>query len=164
MNPYVQFDPLGVNGFVEVAIFFLPAFLTLAAVAAIAGRSRWLGRHRPLRRFELRSYRASLWSLPILVWAFEVSLFTIKATRFEFFHSLMTFGLLTHVFLLQAFFTLCVLVVLQLAAVLVVEGQRLGLGTGGHFRVSMVYALIAVLLDSFLLLTVFIGNWPRGGS
>jgi hypothetical protein len=162
-NPYVGLDPLSSSYFIEVAILYWPAFLTLSTVAVTVGRGHWLLRHRPLQRFEIRDYQSSLWSCPILVWALETSFFTLRATRFDDFYRVGAFGRFTHVFFLHAFLTLCVLVALQLASVSLLSRGNLGLGTAGHFRVSMLYALMAVVLDSFLLLSVVIGNWPRIG-
>ena len=160
MNPFVGLDPLSINRFIEIAILYWPAFLMLAVVVVITSRSSWLLRHRPLQRFDIRDYRSSLWSLPILVWAFETSFFTHNWYRSAWLYNVGSFAFFVEIFLLEAFLTLCVLVALQLVAALLIERGRLGLGAAGHFRVAMIYALIAVVLDGFLLLSVLIGNWP----
>ena len=140
---------------------YWPALLTLCAVSIAAGREARLQRHGPPHRL---ARPLNLWSLPILVWAFQTAVMTIlwheSHVRLEAV-GLRSPPLFVWISWYEAFLALCALVVLQIVAVSLLDRGRTGIGAQGHSRVAMIYAVVTVALDGFFLICMRIGRWPR---
>ncbi len=165
MNPFIGFDPINTHLIFYGALEYWLTFATLLVVVVAATYRKRREQRHPLRRLETKTFRSSVWSLPILVWALQNAL---SFTRFwdnaiETPFGIRPFSYAFEIALFESFLALAVLVILQIIAVRVLEPRRMGVGVRGHFRVAVIYAVMAIVLDGFLVLSSMIGRWPWHG-
>lgn len=168
------FDPLAPEVLFRVLVLFSPTLLAEIAVVALSIRRRWLSAregelaHR-LREQATRVYSgrsllegeaASLWSVPLLVWALQ-AVWVMRSALITSFLGLVNPG---PEYVWEALYStglaLVALVCLQALAVQLVEGWRTGhLGLVGPWRVAVQYAIASAVLVSFLHITDFGVFW-----
>ncbi len=140
-----------------VLAYFWPALLTEVAVIAVVARAAWRGG----RGWRWGTDTSGLWSLPLLVWAFQANVLLLGLLQSDP-AGLALVPRTYERFLVTAFVSLFYRLQLQTVATILTRDAPATLGMTGRARTAATVAMLSVFLDVGLVLWYLTTVAPYG--